>query len=332
MDAIIIAGGIPQPVDPLYAYSKGDAKALIELAGKPMIQWVLDALNGASQVDNIILIGLSPKTSIQVSKPVHYISNQGRMLANIIAGINKARELNAQTQYVLIASSDIPAIKAHMVDWLITTALQTRGDLYYGVCPRAVMEKRFPSSKRTYTKFRDIELCGGDMHIAHVRLAGEEYHSIWETLIERRKNPLSQAAAMGLGTAISLFTGRLTLADAVDRVCNRIGIKGRPIIWEYAEPAMDVDKPHQLELLRADLIRQQRRAAGSIGKKKGTKKKSVKKTTQRKRKPVSRKPVRKRVAKRSKPAIRKKTTAKSRRRRPLKRRVKSRSRRSKAGR
>ena len=44
MDAIVIAGGIPQPQDPLYTYSHGDSKALIDIAGKPMVQWVLDVL------------------------------------------------------------------------------------------------------------------------------------------------------------------------------------------------------------------------------------------------------------------------------------------------
>ena len=44
MDAIVTAGGIPRPEDPLYTYSHGDSKALIDVAGKPMIQWVLDAL------------------------------------------------------------------------------------------------------------------------------------------------------------------------------------------------------------------------------------------------------------------------------------------------
>ena len=121
MDAIIIAGGIPQPDDPLYAYSNGDAKAMIDVAGKPMIQWVLDALGGARQVDNVILIGVSPKTSLTCTKPLHYVSNQGRMLANIISGINKALELNNMTKYVLVVSSDIPALKPHMVDWLPET-------------------------------------------------------------------------------------------------------------------------------------------------------------------------------------------------------------------
>lgn len=50
MDAIVIAGGIPRPEDPLYAYSHGDSKALIDVAGKPMIQWVLDALGDAKKI------------------------------------------------------------------------------------------------------------------------------------------------------------------------------------------------------------------------------------------------------------------------------------------
>ena len=52
-----------------------------------MIQWVLDALSDAKHVDNVIIIGLSPKTEITCKKPMHFISNQGRMLANIVAGV-----------------------------------------------------------------------------------------------------------------------------------------------------------------------------------------------------------------------------------------------------
>ena len=94
MDAIVTAGGIPQPGDPLYVYSNGNSKALIDISGKPMIQWVLDALGESKKVDNVIVIGLSPKSGLTCKKPLHYISNQGRMLANIVAGVNKSLELN----------------------------------------------------------------------------------------------------------------------------------------------------------------------------------------------------------------------------------------------
>ena len=144
MDAIVTAGGIPQPEDPLYSYSNGDAKALIDIAGKPMVQWVLDALGEAKNVDNVIVIGLSPRSGITCKKPLHFISNQGRMLANIVAGVNKSLELNKRNKYVLVVSSDIPTLKPEMVDWLVETCMQTKDDLYYGVCSRELMETRFP--------------------------------------------------------------------------------------------------------------------------------------------------------------------------------------------
>ena len=272
MDAIVTAGGIPQPEDPLYTYSHGDSKALIEVAGKPMIQWVLDALGNANHVDNVIVIGLSSKSGVTCKKPLHFLSNQGRMLANIVAGVNKSLELNKKNKYVLIVSSDIPALKPEMVDWLVDACTQTQDDLYYGVCARDVMEKRFPDSKRTYTHLKGMDVCGADVNITHVRMA-TEHLDMWEQLIGNRKNPLKQASIIGFGTLFSLFTRQLTLEDAVARVSSRIGIRGRAIVWPYAEPCMDIDKPHQLELLRADLAKGQRKSAAKArtGLKKTTK-------------------------------------------------------------
>lgn len=277
MDAIVTAGGIPRPEDKLYSYSHGDSKALIDVAGKPMIQWVLDALGEAKRVDNVIVIGLSPKSGITCKKPLHFVSNQGRMLANIVAGVNKALEINRRNKYVLVASSDIPTIKPDMVDWLIKTCMETKDDLYYGVCPRDVMEARFPNSKRTYTHLKDMDVCGADINVTHVRMT-TEHLDMWESLIGSRKSPLKQASLIGFGTLFALFTRQLTLEDAVRRVSERIGIKARAIVWPYAEPCMDVDKPHQLELLRDDLEQQQSQVAAKP-------KRTVRKTTTRSAKP-----------------------------------------------
>jgi GTP:adenosylcobinamide-phosphate guanylyltransferase len=252
MDAIVTAGGIPIPEDPLYPYTNGDCKALVDVAGKPMIQWVLDALGEADNVENVIIIGLSPKSDVTCKKPLYYISNQGRMLANIVAGVSKSLELNPQSQYVLVASSDIPGINAEMVDWLVETCMETREDIYYGVIPREVMETRYPGSNRTYTKLKDIQLCGADMHITHVSMA-TEHLDMWEELIGNRKSPLKQAATIGFGTLFRVATRSITLDELVRTVTERLDITGRPIIWEHAEPGMDVDKPHQLELIREDL-------------------------------------------------------------------------------
>ena len=318
MYAIVTAGGIPQPEEPLYSYSKGDSKALIDLAGKPMIQWVVDALNEAKQVDDIIMIGLSAKTGLASRKPIHYLSNQGRMLANIVAGVNKALELNPVTEYVLVVSSDIPTLRGEMVDWLIEKSMETDDELYYGVCPREVMEARFPDSRRTYTRLKDMELCGADIHISHVRMA-TEHLDLWERLIGNRKSPLAQASIVGLGTFWKIFTRSIGFQDLVKHLSDRIGIKGRGIIWDKAEPCMDVDKPHQLEMLRADL--EERVAREKAAQKRAVKKAAmpaVKKEktlvdapTKRAKAPAAKKPASKPAAKATpsakKPAAPKKT-------------------------
>jgi len=278
MDAVILAGGIPQPEDPLYSYSKGDAKALMDVAGKPMIQWVLDALSDAKHVGNVIIVGLSPKNELACKKPLHYLSNQGRMLSNIVAGVNKSLEIDKKSQYVLVVSADIPALKPEMVDWLVDTAMQTKEDIYYGVCSREVMETRFPESRRTYTKLKGIELCGADINISHVRMA-TEHLDMWESLIGSRKSPLKQASIIGFGTLFQVLFRTITLDDLVEKVCRRIGIKGRAIVWPHAEACMDVDKPHQLEIMRADLAKAQRKTAA----------KAKPKTTKTKAKPAAKK-------------------------------------------
>ncbi|MCG2786746.1 MAG: nucleotidyltransferase family protein [Anaerolineae bacterium] len=252
MDAIVVAGGIPLPEDPLYTYTQGNSKALLDIAGKPMVQWVLDALSTAKSIENVIVIGLSAKSGVTCAKPLHFLPNQGRMLSNIVTGVEKSQELSPQNEYVMIVSSDVPGIKAEMIDWLAETCLQTHDDLYYGVVPREVMEARYPNSKRTFTRLKGMEVCGADVNVTHVNMA-HEHLDTWQQLIGNRKNPILQARVIGLDTLFQLLFRQLTINDIIERVMARIGVRGRAIIWEYAEAGMDVDKPHQLEIMRADL-------------------------------------------------------------------------------
>lgn len=252
MDAVVTAGGIPQPDESLYAYSRGESKALIDVAGKPMIQWVLDALGNAKTIDRIVVIGLTDKSNLHCKKPLTYLSNQGKMLDNLKAGTAKVLELNPKAKYVLFVSSDIPSIKAEMVDWVVNTCLETSDDLYYNVIRREDMEARFPSSKRTYTPLKDMEVCGGDLNMARTAIVNLN-SDFWSRLIEARKNPPAQAAMIGLDIIFKFIFRQLTIDDVIKRVADKLGLKGRAIICPYPEIGMDVDKPNQLEIMRADL-------------------------------------------------------------------------------
>jgi GTP:adenosylcobinamide-phosphate guanylyltransferase len=251
MDALVTAGGIPAPDEPLYLATQGKSKALMDVAGKPMAQWVLDALGGSSRVDRVVLVGLEPDCGLTCAKPMHFLSNQGAMLANIQAGLKAILDLNPGAEYVLAVSSDIPAITAPMIDWTVDTTMQTDYDLHYLIVERSVMETRFPGSRRSYVRLKEGEFCGGDMNVIRSRLAGDQ--RLWERIVAARKNALKQAALVGLDVLGLVMIHQLTLDGAGRRISRTLGLKGHAIPTPYAEIAMDIDKPHQLEILRQDL-------------------------------------------------------------------------------
>jgi CTP:molybdopterin cytidylyltransferase MocA len=211
MDAFVTAGGIPGPEDPLHAATRGQPKALLDVAGRPMVQWVLDALSGAARIDRVVVVGLGPEAGITCAKPTTYLPNQGHMLDNIQAGVNEILRGNPGARLVMAVTSDIPAVTSAMIDWVAETCLQTDHDLYYLVIERSLMETRFPGSNRTYVRLKDADLL------------------------------------------LLLLSGRLSMERAERMVSRRIGLHGRVILSPYAEVGMDIDKPHQLEILRRDL-------------------------------------------------------------------------------
>ncbi|MBN2550050.1 MAG: nucleotidyltransferase family protein [Anaerolineales bacterium] len=252
MDAIVTAGGIPVEGEPLYEFTQGRPKALLDIGGKPMIQWVLDALDSAETIDRVVVIGLTEESGLTGEKVKAYIPDRGEMIDNIRAGVEKVIELNPQAGHVLAASSDIPGITPEIVNWVVNTSMQTDEDLYYCVVPRSAMEGRFPNSRRSYVHLKDIEACGGDMNIIRTSLVqGDD--SFWRKLVATRKNALKQAALIGYGTLILLLFRMITMDQAVKRVTRRLNLTGRAVVCPYAEVAMDVDKPHQLEIMRQDL-------------------------------------------------------------------------------
>ena len=223
MDAVVTAGGIPQTDEPLYSYSRGGAKALIDIAGKPMVQWVLDALGEAHTIERVVLIGLTDRSGLTCKKPLTYLSNQGKMLDNLKAGTAKVLELNPKAKYILFVSSDIPGIKGEMVDWVVNTCLETSDDLFYNVIRREDMEERFPKSKRTFTPLKDMEVCGGDMNMARASIVNQ-HSDFWSKLIEARKNPAAQAAMIGPDIIFKFIFRQLTIDDVIQRIADKLGL------------------------------------------------------------------------------------------------------------
>ncbi len=252
MDAVVLAGSVAQQDDPLFDRTQGGPKALLDVAGKPMAQWVLDALTEARGIERIILVGLEAESGIFSSKLVSFVPHQGSLLRNIISGIDRAMEINPQARQLLVGSADIPLITGEMLDEFVGQFVDSGFDIHYGVVPRSLMESRFPESRRSYVHLTDGDFAGADVVVINPEIAHSN-RQLWDDLLGSRKSPLKLAMRIGLGTLLRLVLGRLSLAEAEKRVTKAMGLTGRAVLIRHAELAMDVDKPFQLEICRREL-------------------------------------------------------------------------------
>jgi len=250
MNAIITAGGIPQPEDSLYPYTQGTYKVLLPIEGKPIIQWVVDALTESGEVNLFIIVGLPSDTPIKSKQKLIFIENQNDLMKNIQAAAEKVVELDPSGMDTFLVSGDIPGLTAEMVKWLADKVKNGPPmDIHYTVVARQAMERQFPGSKRTYTRFKDCEVSGGDLSVFNPRMALDP-NARWRRLIDYRKDPIKQAGVIGFDTLFLLLIRQLSLKDAERRVTRRLNICGEVIQAPYACIAMDVDKAHQLEIMQ----------------------------------------------------------------------------------
>jgi molybdopterin-guanine dinucleotide biosynthesis protein A len=280
MDAIVLAGGRLPLEDPASATVPGGLKCLQVVGGRSMVQRSLDALSDARGIGRVIVVGVPPETALDCTHPLEVIPAERDMIRSlqaavarlVAAGPNAATSPGAELNGAqglggpgaaqgLIVSADAPLVTGEMLDWMMDRALEGGADVTITTVERAVMETRFPGSKRTYVRLRDAELCGGD--VAAFRLAiADRGVELAERLVRARKHPWQIAAIVGPGTLAALMAGRLTLAQALRALDERLDLKLNVLVSPYAEMAMDVDKPAQLALVRAALEARERDARG----------------------------------------------------------------------
>ncbi len=251
MNAIILAGGKLEPGDPLYDENPDQPKSLIDIAGKPMVGWVIEALDRAQLTKELVVIGLEEVPGIETTKPLHFLPDSGGLLDNVVASLSFVKQVHPEDEHALVTSADIPAITPEIVDWRINSLTSRDIDVDYAVVSKSVMERRFPDARRSYIHLRDIDVCGGDINILKVGLAQDT--AFWEKVVAARKSAFRQAKLIGYRFLLLILLRRMSLKDAELYISDRLELLGHATVSPYAEVAMDIDKPGQLAIMRADL-------------------------------------------------------------------------------
>ncbi len=242
MHAILLAGQTNQGL--LKAVSGAEYEAEILVGGRPMADWVLDALGAAPSVSSIGMVG----PTLLAREGVTLAPMTGDLFGNILNGLTT---VPVGEERVLFVTSDVPWITPVVIEAFLRGA-PPDADVVYPVIPKEAAERRFPGTKRTYVRLREGTVTGGNLFLARVASVPRLKERA-EVLLAHRKAPLMLARDVGLGLLLRLLTGRLSLAQAEDRVGGLLGIRGRAILFPYAEAGVDVDKPEDLALAEREL-------------------------------------------------------------------------------
>lgn len=227
-----------------------DAKyeAVVDINGKPMVEWVLDGVLGAKSVDRVLVVGPSDALQPVVDRKnaggrVQVIERRGNMIANLMAGLD---EISDEKKAVVIAG-DAAFITSESIDGFVEMCERDPAEVHYAVVARDVIEEKFPGVKRTYIKLADATVTGGNVFMVDAPVVRKN-RGIIEKALDMRKNPLALGSLLGLPIILKYLFGRLSIADVEKRAWDKLALVGRGVIVPYAEIGVDVDKPSDLEL------------------------------------------------------------------------------------
>jgi GTP:adenosylcobinamide-phosphate guanylyltransferase len=255
IDAAVMAGGTPEPDEPLFAYTRGRPKALLPVGGKPMVQWVLDAVGATRTIRNVSIVGLDPRaTELQCRKPFRYVPGTGSLVENIQAAAAAVRAEVDPPQYLLTIGSDIPAVTPAMIEWATTTPLASGRDAYGFVVSLATLARRFAGPHEDLLRLVEGHVVMGDLALFKPA-ALAEIHPAWPRLLAARKSVVTMARLAGAGILLRLLFRRLRRTHIERLIRTRLDLDNEILVCPFAEVAMDADRPHEYEILVRDFER-----------------------------------------------------------------------------
>ena len=241
-NALVLAGSRPGGLDPVAAAEGVAHKALVDVAGMPMLARVLRALREAG-VEQIGLVADLPEVlSIGYAFGAFPLAPGAGPSASVASGF---AQLGAP---LLVTTADHALLRAEWVADFVEDTPRA-ADVAVLLARRRAIEAAVPGARRTYLRFADGEWSGCNLFLLRTARAQAAIDT-WEAVERDRKRPWRIASRLGLATLISYLAGRLTLDEAITRLGRKVGVEARAVAARDGLAAVDVDKPGDLVQVR----------------------------------------------------------------------------------
>jgi GTP:adenosylcobinamide-phosphate guanylyltransferase len=246
--AILLAG--ERPGEDGFARSRGvAAKALIPVAGEPMLARVARTLLAVPAVGRVVVLAQAPEALL--AEGPAWMREEPRIAAavsggGIAASVAAVAGTGKAPYPVLLVTADHALLTPPMVE---TFLAGTGGaDVAFAMVERRIVEAAWPETKRTWIKARGGQYSGANLFALASPKAARAL-AFWSGVERDRKKVLRLLAFLGPWILVRALTRTISLDAAVAKLGRRLGLAARAVVLPFAEAAIDVDKPEDLELV-----------------------------------------------------------------------------------
>ncbi len=248
--ALVLAGTRAEG-DPLLVSSGAPAKALVPIAGRPMVAWVVRALLDAGILPPVVLAipgDVEPEVFHRalpedLRREVALVPAADGPSASVLDALERRP---AEAPALLVTTADHPLLSVGTVRAFLETAEPAEGfDAFIALVSADLVRAAFPARPSTFYRFHDHTVSGANLFLFRTTRS-RTVADFWRRLERHRKHPLKMAWQLGPATLLSYRLGRLTLEGALQRLGRRTGCALGAVLLDDARAAVDVDRPHDL--------------------------------------------------------------------------------------
>jgi 2-C-methyl-D-erythritol 4-phosphate cytidylyltransferase len=134
--ALIVAAGSGERL------GAGRPKALVELAGRPLVQWSIDALTAVSAIEQIVVAmppGAHPAPGLTPAEGVLFVDGGASRSQSVSMALAAAREHAAEADFVLVHDAARPMVTAALAETVIA-ALEQDSDAHAAIAAMPVTD------------------------------------------------------------------------------------------------------------------------------------------------------------------------------------------------
>lgn len=245
-DLIILAGGGGTVSLP----GQGKrARALAELKGRRLLDYIVDGIRGSSRIASVILVTHSAHLEDFRKAAIPGLllcACDGSMAECAAAAIQKLRGIPGHAGITKVATvcDDLPFLTGAALDDFIARAEAAKADGVYAIVRKEACLRDFPSLRRTFFHLKEGDFTGGNVSLVSVALFPGCIEKMKEVFV-LRKNPLKLAVWLGPSFIVKMLFGSLSLGDVEAKISALFGYRGRAVITEYAGIGTDLDRAEE---------------------------------------------------------------------------------------